>query len=162
MWSLCQTSPSLTNRMWSLCTLSLTVSLLKRQRQAGKARFKPMLDYQRPIRRRKEKKTSADLPLHSSILQYANKQNITTAATKSTAIQNAFQIAHLTRAQELCESRGGRPGLPVPNKPTVSVDIKQHFNQHTRFSASSRRTSLRVQRRQQLTDWTPQQFLREG
>ena len=33
------------------------------------------------------------------------------------------------RAQDLCESRGGRPGLPVPNKSTVSVDIKQHFNQ---------------------------------
>ena len=29
------------------------------------------------------------------------------------------------RAQELCESRGGRRGLPVPNKPTVSVDVKQ-------------------------------------
>ena len=28
------------------------------------------------------------------------------------------------RAQELCENRGGRPGLPVPNKPTVSVDAK--------------------------------------
>ena len=26
------------------------------------------------------------------------------------------------RAQELCEKRGGRPGPPVPNKPTVSVD----------------------------------------
>ena len=33
---------------------------------------------------------------------------------------------HTVRAQELCESRGGRPGLPVPNKPTVSVDVKQH------------------------------------
>ena len=33
------------------------------------------------------------------------------------------------RAQELCESRGGRPGLPVSNKPTVSVDVKQHVNQ---------------------------------
>ena len=33
------------------------------------------------------------------------------------------------RALELCESRGGRPGLPVLNKPTVSVDVKQHFNQ---------------------------------
>ena len=30
------------------------------------------------------------------------------------------------RAQELCEGRGGRPGLPVPNKPTVSVDVRQH------------------------------------
>ena len=35
----------------------------------------------------------------------------------------------MVRAQELCESRGGRPGLPVPNKPTVSVAVKQHFNQ---------------------------------
>ena len=30
------------------------------------------------------------------------------------------------RAQELCESRGGLPGLSVRNKPTVSVDVKQH------------------------------------
>ena len=30
------------------------------------------------------------------------------------------------RARELCESRGGRPGLPsLINKPTVSVDVKQ-------------------------------------
>ena len=28
--------------------------------------------------------------------------------------------------QELCESRGGRPGLSVPSTPTVSVDVKQH------------------------------------
>ena len=35
----------------------------------------------------------------------------------------------IPRAQELCESRGGHPGLPVPKKPTVSVDVKQHFNQ---------------------------------
>ena len=33
---------------------------------------------------------------------------------------------NLVRAQGLCESRGGRPGLRVPNKPTVSVDVKQH------------------------------------
>ena len=32
----------------------------------------------------------------------------------------------IIRAQEVCESRGGRPELPVPNKPTVSVDVKQH------------------------------------
>ena len=32
------------------------------------------------------------------------------------------------KVQELCESLDGRPGLPVPNKPTVSVDVKQHFN----------------------------------
>ena len=28
--------------------------------------------------------------------------------------------------QELCESRGGRPGLPVLMSLTVSVDVKQH------------------------------------
>ena len=38
--------------------------------------------------------------------------------------------------QELCESRSGYPGLPVPNKPTVSVDVKQdstrrQYYQHT-------------------------------
>ena len=30
------------------------------------------------------------------------------------------------RAQELCESRGGRPGLPVLTSLMVSVDVKQH------------------------------------
>ena len=36
-------------------------------------------------------------------------------------------------ARELCESPGGRPGLPVPNKPTVSVDVKQHLNQQQSY-----------------------------
>ena len=31
------------------------------------------------------------------------------------------------RVQELCESRGGRPGLSVLMSLTVSVDIKQHW-----------------------------------
>ena len=31
------------------------------------------------------------------------------------------------RAQKLCESRDGRPGFPpISNKPTVSVDVRQH------------------------------------
>ena len=30
--------------------------------------------------------------------------------------------------QELCESRGGRPGLPSLISLVVSVDVKQHFN----------------------------------
>ena len=30
------------------------------------------------------------------------------------------------RAQELCESRGGRPGLPVPNSPARTLcDVRQ-------------------------------------
>ena len=31
-----------------------------------------------------------------------------------------------SRDQELCESRGGRPGLPVLMSLTVSVDVKPH------------------------------------
>ena len=30
-----------------------------------------------------------------------------------------------SRVQELCESRGGRPGLSVLMSPTVSVEVKQ-------------------------------------
>ena len=33
----------------------------------------------------------------------------------------------ITRVQELCESRGGRPGLSVLTSLTVSVDVKQHW-----------------------------------
>ena len=41
--------------------------------------------------------------------------------------------------EELCESRGGRPGLPVLNKPTVtSVDVKQHFNQRVLSSVQAK------------------------
>ena len=32
----------------------------------------------------------------------------------------------LSRVEELCESRGGRPGLSVLMSLTVSVDVKQH------------------------------------
>ena len=32
----------------------------------------------------------------------------------------------LLRVQELCESRGGRPGLSVLMSLMVSVDVKQH------------------------------------
>ena len=35
-------------------------------------------------------------------------------------------MAHI-RAQELCESRGGRPGRSVLMSLTVSVDVKQHW-----------------------------------
>ena len=32
------------------------------------------------------------------------------------------------RVQELCESRGGRPGLSVLTSLTVSVDVKHHVH----------------------------------
>ena len=33
-----------------------------------------------------------------------------------------------TARREVCESRGECSQLPVPSKPTVSVDVKQNFN----------------------------------
>ena len=47
--------------------------------------------------------------------------------------------------QELCESRGGHRGLPSPNKPTVSVDVKLHFN---RPKATEKRGRSRLDDRQ--------------
>ena len=38
------------------------------------------------------------------------------------------------RVQELCESRGGRPGLSVLMSLTVSVDVKQHWTVHRHWS----------------------------
>ena len=40
----------------------------------------------------------------------------------------------LFRVQELCESRGGRPGLSVPMSLPVSVDVKQHWTMLTDWS----------------------------
>ena len=43
------------------------------------------------------------------------------------------------RAQELCESSGGHSWAPVPNKPTVSVDVKQRSTNRNRAGLSDRR-----------------------
>ena len=40
--------------------------------------------------------------------------------------QHFNNIRCQVRAQELCESRGGRPGLPVPNKRDGFCGRKQH------------------------------------
>ena len=40
--------------------------------------------------------------------------------------RQADPLSPILRVQELCESRGGRPGLPVLMSFTVSVDVKQH------------------------------------
>ena len=43
------------------------------------------------------------------------------------------------RAQEVCESQGGHPGLP---KPTVSVDVKQHSTNSMRSRGWGRETVI--------------------
>ena len=56
-----------------------------------------------------------------------------------------FTLLTAVIAQELCESRGGRPGLPVLNKPTVSVDVKQHSTNLTAdYTLNLTRTKLGV------------------
>ena len=54
------------------------------------------------------------------------------AVTTWVDIQKALCKATVTlTTQELSECRGGRSGLPSLISPTVSVDIKQHFNNHS-------------------------------
>ena len=43
-----------------------------------------------------------------------------------THIQKRGLTISIVRVHELCESRGGRPGLSVLMSLTVSVDVKQH------------------------------------
>ena len=40
--------------------------------------------------------------------------------------KNSFYISVVIILQELCESRGGRPGLSVLTSLMVSVDVKQY------------------------------------
>ena len=61
-----------------------------------------------------------------------------TVSTKGTSVRFASALGplslfkscglwqHSLRVQELCESRGGRPGLLVLVSLMVSVDVKQH------------------------------------
>ena len=67
---------------------------------------------------------------------YLVKQNTAQCNIATTSFFLFFSIIHFRkitiflkphfRAQELCESRGGRPGLHVPNL-TFSVDVKEHW-----------------------------------
>ena len=41
-------------------------------------------------------------------------------------VNKSYVIATAVIVQELCESRGGRPGLSILMSLTVSVDVKQH------------------------------------
>ena len=44
------------------------------------------------------------------------------------------QLTRLSRAQELCWKSRWPSWAPVPNKPTVSVDVKQHFKINQTFA----------------------------
>ena len=52
----------------------------------------------------------------------------------SIGIKKTGTMLMQVRVQELCESRGGHPGLPVVMSLTVSVDVKQLWTMHTHWS----------------------------
>ena len=49
-----------------------------------------------------------------------------TLRTSHPALNENTPVELPVRVQELCESRGGRPGLSVLTSLIVSVDVKQH------------------------------------
>ena len=54
------------------------------------------------------------------------------------------ETKHVYRVQELCESRGGCPGLPVLMSLTVSVDVKQHWTMLRHWSQFVPNTSTDI------------------
>ena len=54
---------------------------------------------------------------------YAQSKERKMIQTES-GLNNILSLSFVIRVQELCESRGGRPGLPVLMSITVSVDVK--------------------------------------
>ena len=49
----------------------------------------------------------------------------------SMCTQSNIELGRSLRAQELCESRGGRPRLPVPNSPYGLCGCKATLNKRT-------------------------------
>ena len=74
-------------------------------------------------------------PLNSSSQRPSTWQRprIETARAREKVVARAIQVSELRSCVN--ESRGGRPAAPVLNKPTVSVDVKQHS---TNYSGVSR------------------------
>ena len=57
--------------------------------------------------------------------QPRDSENVSSVETRKTLASKRHGIRqHIV--QELCESRGGRPGLSVHTNLLVSVDVKQH------------------------------------
>ena len=65
-----------------------------------------------------------------SLFSHASLESRWTPAVVQVALTGSFNspfgVSKFSKVQELCESRGGRPGLPVLMSLTVSVDVKQH------------------------------------
>ena len=55
--------------------------------------------------------------LHSAVINYVTEGALLISVHMFTENAPIVKMYFRHRAQEVCESRGGRPGLPVPNNP---------------------------------------------
>ena len=61
------------------------------------------------------------------ILKAANQRPVLSQQLVGSLVKPKKSSSCPSRVQELCEGRGGRPGLSVLMSLTVSVDVKQHW-----------------------------------
>ena len=66
----------------------------------------------------------------SSIYLFIQRLSTPTWKITSVRCKNDLSVCLVFRVPELCESRGGRPGLSVLMSLTVSVDVKQQRTYH--------------------------------
>ena len=71
---------------------------------------------------------------------------VRTKKRKKNHTKFGFYTLHRFRVQELCESRGGRPGLPGPNKPYGFCGRKATLNRITPFRPSQGLLILQIVR----------------
>ena len=65
--------------------------------------------------------------LHSAVINYVTEGALLISVHMFTENAPIVKMYFRHRAQEMCESRGGRPGLPSLIIPMVSVDVKLHL-----------------------------------
>ena len=87
------------------------------------------------FRRKVDIANSIAKAMHNNVKRYDRHYFDTSSTATRTIITSTFMIdimklyfttRHQSRVQELCESRGGRPGLFVLTTLMVSVDVKQY------------------------------------
>ena len=112
------------------CRLRVRSAMMTLYRSSQMRKYQQTLNCKRP-------KTLSALPLRScntqQLLRATAKEYMVTRNTKDTLLKLKQKNKNCIIVQELCESRGGRPGLPVLMSLTVSVDVKQHGTMHTHW-----------------------------
>ena len=79
---------------------------------------------------------------HSFISTQTLERALTASVDSCAEIKVTLTLTH--RVEELCESRGGRPGLSVLTSLAVSVDVKQHWTMLRHWSQFVPNTSTDI------------------